>query len=111
MSATQKTTNYQLPIFVGTDIPSWLTDFNGAMEKIDTVVKQASTTGGVTKSYVDNIRDELQSAITQLSTRVTTIETSIASIKTTLENALVIGTAAAGVTADQYDKIKNVSFK
>lgn len=31
--------------------------------------------------------------------------------KTTLENALVIGTAVAGVTADQYDKIKNVSFK
>ena len=111
MSATQKTTNYQLPIFVGTDIPSWLTDFNGSMEKIDTAVKQASMTGGVTKSYVDNIHDELQSAITQLSTRVSNIETSIAGLKTTLENALVIGTAEAGVTADQYDKIKNVSFK
>lgn len=111
MSATQKTTNYQLPIFVGTDIPSWLTDFNGAMEKIDIAVKQANQSGGVTQSYVDNIRDDLQSAITQLTTRVTNIESSISSLKTTLENALVIGTAAAGVTADQYDKIKNVSFK
>lgn len=111
MSATKKTTNYQLPIFVGTDIPSWLTDFNGAMEKIDTAVKQASQSGGVTQSYVDGIRDDLQSAITQLTTRVTNIESSIAGLKTTLENALVIGTAAAGVTADQYDKIKNVSFK
>lgn len=54
------------------------------MEKIDTAVKQASQSGGVTQSYVDDIRDNLQSAITQLTTRV---------------------------TADQYDKIKNVSFK
>lgn len=96
MSATQKTTNYQLPIFVGTDIPSWLTDFNLAMNKIDVAIKGAITTGGVTKDYVDGIRDELQSSITQLSTK---------------ENALVIGTTATGVTADQYDKIKNVSFK
>ena len=111
MSATQKTTNYQLPIFVGTDIPSWLTDFNGAMNKIDEAIKSASATGGVTQDYVDSIRDELQFSITQLSTKVNNLETSIVGLKTTLENALVIGTAAAGVTADQYDKIKNVSFK
>lgn len=36
MSATNKTANYELPKFVGTDKPSWLTDFNGAMTKIDT---------------------------------------------------------------------------
>ncbi len=111
MSATQKTTNYQLPIFVETDIPSWLTDFNGAMNKIDEAIKGASTTGGVTQDYVDGIRDELQSNITQLSTKVNNLESTIAGLKSTLENALVIGTASAGVTADQYDKIKNVSFK
>lgn len=111
MSATQKTTNYQLPIFVGTDIPSWLTDFNGAMNKIDEAIKGASTTGGVTQDYVDGIRDELQSNITQLSNKVNNLESTIAGLKSTLENALVIGTAEAGVTADQYDKIKNVSFK
>ena len=111
MSATQKTTNYQLPIFVGTDIPSWLTDFNGAMNKIDEAIKGASTTGGVTQDYVDGIRDELQSNITQLSNKVNNLESTIAGLKSTLENALVIGTAGAGVPADQYDKIKNVSFK
>ena len=111
MSATQKTTNYQLPIFVGTDIPSWLTDFNGAMNKIDEAIKGASTTGGVTQDYVDGIRDELQSNIAQLSKKVNNLESTIAGLKSTLENALVIGTAKAGVTADQYDKIKNVSFK
>lgn len=36
MSATNKTTYLDLPQFIGTDVPSWLGDFNGAMEKIDT---------------------------------------------------------------------------
>lgn len=106
MSATQTTTNYQLPIFVGSDIPSWLTDFNGAMNKIDEAIKGASTTGGVSQDDVD----ELQHNITQLTTKVNNLESTITELKSTLENALVIGTEAAGVTADQYDKIKNVSF-
>lgn len=101
MSATNKTTNYQLPIFVGTDIPSWLTDFNGAMQKIDTAVKSASTTGGVTKDYVDNA----------IQTQITTISTKLNDLMTKLNSALVLGTTAAGVTADQYDKITNVNLK
>lgn len=36
MSATNNTTYLNLPQFIGTDVPSWLGDFNGAMEKIDT---------------------------------------------------------------------------
>lgn len=36
MSATNKTTYLDLPQFIGTDVPSWLGDFNGAMNKIDT---------------------------------------------------------------------------
>lgn len=36
MSATNKTTYLDLPQFIGTDVPSWLGDFNGAMDKIDT---------------------------------------------------------------------------
>lgn len=81
------------------------------MNKIDEAIKGASTTGGVTQDYVDGIRDESQSNITQLSNKVNNLESTIAGLKSTLENALVIGTAEAGVTADQYDKIKNVSFK
>ena len=39
MSATNTTTNYNLPIFIGSDKPSWLADFNGAMNAIDTQMK------------------------------------------------------------------------
>ena len=39
MSHTNSTANYNLPQFVGTDTPAWLTDVNGAMSAIDTQMK------------------------------------------------------------------------
>ena len=39
MSATNTTTNYSLPIFIETDKPAWLVDFNGAMRAIDAQMK------------------------------------------------------------------------
>ena len=42
MSATGSTTNYKLPQFEENDIPSWLTDFNSAMEKIDAAIHNAA---------------------------------------------------------------------
>ena len=42
MSATNHTTNYNLPVFVGSDKPAWLVDFNGAMNAIDAAIKDVS---------------------------------------------------------------------
>lgn len=39
MGATNTTTNYNLPIFIETDKPAWLVDFNGAMRSIDAQMK------------------------------------------------------------------------
>ncbi len=74
MSATNKTTYLDLPQFIGTDVPSWLGDFNGAMEKIDTGYNnvdikagQASSTANSASSKADvntqsitSINDELK---------------------------------------------------
>ena len=43
MSATNKTTYYELPIFIGTDTPSWLGDWNNSMSKIDTALNDVHT--------------------------------------------------------------------
>ena len=43
MSATNKTTYFELPIFIGTDTPSWLGDWNNAMTKIDTAINNVKT--------------------------------------------------------------------
>ena len=45
MSSTNKTTNYDLSQFVGSDKPAWLADYNQDMSKIDTAVKSAYDAG------------------------------------------------------------------
>ena len=43
MSATNNTTYYNLPIFIGTDIPSWMGDWNNAMTALDTAINGVHT--------------------------------------------------------------------
>lgn len=44
MSSTNKTSHYNLPQFIGSDIPTWLGDFNSAMTAIDSGINAAATT-------------------------------------------------------------------
>lgn len=39
MSHSLETDNYKLPLFADNDVPSWLGDFNGAMQTMDTSMK------------------------------------------------------------------------
>lgn len=75
MSATNKTTYLNLPQFIGTDVPSWLGDFNGAMEKIDTGYNnvdikagQASSTANSASSKADVNSTAIQSINAELET-------------------------------------------
>lgn len=43
MSHTNETLNYQLPQFVGSDKPAWLTDINGAFSDIDAAIYAAKS--------------------------------------------------------------------
>lgn len=101
MSATNKTANYELPNFVGTDKPSWLTDFNGAMTKIDTTLHELSQgqASGVTKKYVDE-------QITIVTTTLKNLQNDVAAITAKLKNYLTVGTTKDGITATQYDTLK-----
>ena len=63
MSATNHTANYNLPQFIGTDVPSWLTDINGAFSAIDTAIDAAKDTA-----------DGAAGDVTALGSRVTTAE-------------------------------------
>lgn len=105
MSATNKTTNYELPIFITTDVPSWLTDFNGAMNKIDESVKSASETGGVPTSTFN----ALVARVTTLEAKVSTLETNLANLKTTLKGVVKVSASTAGITADEYNKLTKIT--
>lgn len=59
MSATNHTTNYELPIFIGTDKPAWLVDWNGAMNAIDTAIKQAETKADSAGTDIGSIQGDI----------------------------------------------------
>lgn len=62
MSSTNKTTNYGLPQFIGSDIPTWLGDVNGSMAAIDAQMKRNEDAG--TKANADVVL--VQQGLSQL---------------------------------------------
>lgn len=53
MSSTNKTTNYELSQFTGTDKPAWLADYNQDMSKIDGGMKENADAITVTDGKAD----------------------------------------------------------
>lgn len=96
MSHTNSTTNYNLPQFVGTDTPGWLTDVNGAMSDIDAAIyarQQGIATNANNITSLDGRLTTVESAvsdessdISDLQTRMTAAEGNIASNTTAIGN-------------------------
>ena len=59
MSSTNKTTNYDLSQFVGSDKPAWLGDYNADMSKIDAGINTAQTTATGADGKADSISTSL----------------------------------------------------
>lgn len=79
MSHTNSTTHYNLPQFIGTDTPGWLTDVNSAMSAIDTAIyarqqESVSNSDAITANTAD---------INGLKTRMTTAEGSVSTLEDT----------------------------
>ena len=73
MSATNSTVNYHFPIFIGTDIPSWLVDWNNAMTDIDSAIAAALLAGNTAEADVT----ALESTVQAIQTSVTTLTNSV----------------------------------
>lgn len=82
MSATNETTNYKLPLFTDNDQPTWLGDFNGAMNKIDAGITTVGTNASTALSAANNAVN-----------RVGQVETTIAGVQTAANNAYSLSTA------------------
>ena len=76
MSSTNKTANYELSQFVGTDIPSILNDYNGDMRKIDSAIHDASVAGGDNASAIA----ELQTSTARMNTEIGGINSTVNTI-------------------------------
>jgi hypothetical protein len=76
MAHTNETLNYKLPQFVDTDQPTWLGDFNGSMNKIDTAITSVGANASTALSAANNAVN-----------RVGQVETTIAGVQTTANSA------------------------
>lgn len=73
MASTNKTTNYELSQFLGTDKPAWLSDYNTDMSKIDAGMKDNAD--GVTA--VSGVASANATAIGTLASLTTDVKTSL----------------------------------
>lgn len=84
MSSTNKTTNYELSQFVGSDKPTWLGDYNSDMGKIDIQMKtnennvvNAQTTADTALSNATNAQTTADRAETTANTADTNASTAL----------------------------------
>lgn len=107
MSSTNKTTNYELSQFIGSDKPAWLADYNQDMSKIDTQMKansdaangadgkaDANTTSiGTLANLTTTSKINLVSAVNEVNSTATTAQntaTSAASGVSTINTKLTL---------------------
>ena len=110
MASTNKTTNYELSQYIGTDKPTYLSDYNGDMYKIDaqmkvnadnvaTAISSASTATSTANSANSTAQSALSTANTASST-ATSASTTATNAQTTANSALSTATTAQ-TTANQ----------
>lgn len=112
MSATNSTTNFELPLFIGTDKPAWLTDWNGAMTTIDAKIQEAKTeaTSATTESgnntqsitQINSTLQTLNSTVSAMNTNVTKVVNAFGAWKT--EQLNTFGTGYTGTIFVTYNK-------
>lgn len=114
MASTNKTPNYNLSQFIGTDKPAWLADYNSDMEKIDTAIKNTSdatataqTTAETAQSSADSAGqtastalNTAQTASSTATTAQTTAETASSNASTAISTANEAKTTADGLASD-----------
>lgn len=104
MSSTNKTTNYELSQFIGTDKPAWLTDYNSDMGKIDAGVATAQSTA----TGADGKATANATAIGDLTNLTTTAKTNLVAavneVKTSADTAANSAASAAGNASQALTK-------
>ena len=75
MSATNATPIINLPLFIGTDKPAWLTDWNGAMNTIDTAIANLQTAEAGTATSLASLAQSVEALSGTVSQHTTAIQT------------------------------------
>ena len=98
MSYTNQTQHYGLPQYVGTDVPAYLTDYNGAMATIDQGMNAAKTQADAAATAAGQAAND----VTALNSTVNTQATQISAAAQAASNAQTTANSADG-KADALD--------
>ena len=102
MGATNHTTNYNLPQFVGSDKPTWLGDVNGAMSSIDTQMKANNDLATTAKNTADTATTTAGTALSTASTASDTATTAQTTATTALNKSLANESNIAKINLDTF---------
>lgn len=97
MSSTNKTTHYELSQYVGSDKPTYLTDYNGDMAKIDAGIYGAKSLADVNESSIGDLTTLTTTAKSNLVSAVNEVDSDLGTLSTTVGNHT---TAIADNTSD-----------
>lgn len=113
MASTNKTTNYDLSQYIGTDKPTYLTDYNQDMSKIDTGIHAAkseadnnATSIGTLSNLTTTAKTDLVSAVNEIDGEVATNTNNIATNTSNIAtNTTHIGTLTNLTTSSKTDLV------
>ena len=106
MSSTNKTTNYELSQYVGSDKPTYLGDYNGDMLKIDTQMKTNADNIATATSTANTASTNASEALTTANTANTTAGTA----NTTANTASSTASAALVKSQQALTEIANLNL-
>lgn len=96
MSSTNKTPNYNLDQYIGTDKPTYLVDYNGDMLKIDTAIHSAATSADSAVATANSAVEQVGAIGTKAQNALDTANTA----NTTANNAVVIANNTTKIAGD-----------
>ena len=111
MAFTNTTTNYKLPQYVPDDKPKYLTDFNKAMEDIDTNMKKIEDKADTNTSTVNGLLGSLSSieeTASQAEETAQNADTNATQAKTNADSAITIATETNDIIKSFFEGFNNV---
>ena len=108
MSATNSTVNYHFPIFIGTDIPSWLVDWNNAMTDIDSAIAAALLAGNTAEADVTALESTVQAIQTAVTALTATVDDNTSDINDLKSQMIAYTQIVTQLTADVQNLSRRV---
>lgn len=100
MSHTNSTANYNLPQFIGSDTPAWLTDVNGAMSAIDSQMKTNADSASTANASATTANSNIGTLTNLNTTAKTDLVSAVNEVNTGLGTVSGVASSASG-TANQ----------